>query len=99
MAKALDFVSQLKKTPIVVNDSRGFFTSRFIGAFIDDAIGMVDEGIAPALIYNCARHVGMPVGPLPLMYVLYIELTVNLGEAPAYEFPDRYTTSCTGTIV
>jgi len=90
LAQALDFVAQLKKTPIVVNDARGFFTSRFIGAFIDDAIGMVAEGIAPALIENCARHAGMPVGPLAITDELSIELSVHAGEAQRKEFPDEY---------
>jgi 3-hydroxyacyl-CoA dehydrogenase/enoyl-CoA hydratase/3-hydroxybutyryl-CoA epimerase len=90
LAQALDFIAQLKKTPIVVNDSRGFFTSRFIGAFIDDAIGMVAEGIAPALIENCARQAGMPVGPLSITDELSIELSVHAGEAQAKEFPDAY---------
>ena len=90
LARALDFVGQLKKTPIVVNDSRGFFTSRFIGAFIDDAIGMVAEGIAPALIDNCAKHAGMPVGPLAITDELSIELSVHAGQAQAREFPDTY---------
>lgn len=90
LAQALDFIAQLKKTPIVVNDSRGFFTSRFIGAFVDDSIGMVAEGIAPALIENCARHVGMPVGPLAITDELSIELSVHAGEAQAREFPDTY---------
>ena len=90
LAQALDFVAQLKKTPIVVNDARGFFTSRFIGAFVDDAIGMVAEGIAPALIDNCARHAGMPVGPLAITDELSIELSVNAGQAQAKEFPGEY---------
>ncbi|WP_305807097.1 3-hydroxyacyl-CoA dehydrogenase family protein, partial [Stenotrophomonas sp. YIM B06876] len=90
LAQALDFIAQLKKTPIVVNDHRGFFTSRFIGAFVDDAIGMVAEGIAPALIENCARHAGMPVGPLAITDELSIELSVHAGEAQAREFPDSY---------
>jgi 3-hydroxyacyl-CoA dehydrogenase/enoyl-CoA hydratase/3-hydroxybutyryl-CoA epimerase len=90
LARALDFVGQLKKTPIVVNDSRGFFTSRFIGAFIDDAVGMVAEGIAPALIDNCAKHAGMPVGPLAITDELSIELSVHAGQAQAREFPDSY---------
>jgi 3-hydroxyacyl-CoA dehydrogenase/enoyl-CoA hydratase/3-hydroxybutyryl-CoA epimerase len=90
LARALDFVAQLKKTPIVVNDARGFFTSRFIGAFVDDAIGMVAEGIAPALIDNCARHAGMPVGPLAITDELSIELSVHAGRAQAKEFPDNY---------
>jgi len=90
LARALDFVGQLKKTPIVVNDARGFFTSRFIGAFVDDAIGMVAEGINPALIENCARQAGMPVGPLAITDELSIELSVHAGEAQAREFPDSY---------
>ena len=90
LARALDFVAQLKKTPIVVNDARGFFTSRFIGAFVDDAIGMVAEGINPALIDNCARQAGMPVGPLAITDELSIELSVHAGQAQAKEFPDAY---------
>ncbi len=90
VAQALDFVTQLKKTPIVVNDARSFFTSRFIGAFVDDAIGMIAEGIAPALIENCARFVGMPVGPLAITDELSIELSVHAGEAQKKEFPDQY---------
>lgn len=90
LARALDFVAQLKKTPIVVNDKRGFFTSRFIGAFVDDAIGMVAEGIAPALIENCARHAGMPVGPLAITDELSIDLSKHAGEAQAREFAAEY---------
>jgi 3-hydroxyacyl-CoA dehydrogenase/enoyl-CoA hydratase/3-hydroxybutyryl-CoA epimerase len=90
LAQALDFVAQLRKTPIVVNDARGFFTSRFIGAFVDDSIGMVAEGVHPALIENCARQSGMPVGPLAITDELSIELSVHAGEAQAKEFPDSY---------
>jgi 3-hydroxyacyl-CoA dehydrogenase/enoyl-CoA hydratase/3-hydroxybutyryl-CoA epimerase len=90
LAQALDFIAQLKKTPIVVNDARGFFTSRFIGAFVDDAIGMVAEGVNPALIDNCARQAGMPVGPLAITDELSIELSVHAGEAQKKEFPDVY---------
>jgi 3-hydroxyacyl-CoA dehydrogenase/enoyl-CoA hydratase/3-hydroxybutyryl-CoA epimerase len=90
LAQALDFIAQLKKTPIVVNDARGFFTSRFIGAFIDDAIGMVAEGISPALIDNCARQAGMPVGPLAITDELSIELSVHAGQSQKKEFPDEY---------
>lgn len=90
LARALDFIGQLKKTPIVVNDSPGFFTSRFIGAFVDDCLGMVAEGIAPALIENCAKHAGMPVGPLAITDELSIDLAKHAGEAQAREFPDTY---------
>ncbi|HEU0197986.1 MAG TPA: 3-hydroxyacyl-CoA dehydrogenase NAD-binding domain-containing protein [Nevskiaceae bacterium] len=90
LAYALDLVGQLGKLPIVVNDGRGFFTSRFIGAFVDDAIGMVSEGVAPALIENCSRQAGMPVAPLALTDELSIDLSVHAGEAQAREFPDEY---------
>ena len=90
LARALDLVAQLRKTPIVVNDSRGFFTSRFIGAFVDDAIGMVAEGINPALIDNCARQAGMPVGPLAITDELSIELSVKAGESQRKEFGANY---------
>ncbi|NDE87535.1 MAG: 3-hydroxyacyl-CoA dehydrogenase, partial [Gammaproteobacteria bacterium] len=55
LARALDFVQRLRKTPIVVNDSRGFFTSRFFGSYVNEGIAMVGEGVAPALIENTAR--------------------------------------------
>ena len=90
LAKSLDFIAQLKKTPIVVNDSPGFFTSRFIGAFVDDSIGMVAEGIGAALIENCARHAGMPVGPLGITDELSIELSKHAGDAQRKEFGAAY---------
>lgn len=90
LAHSLDFTLQLKKTPIVVRDSRGFFTSRFIGAFVDDAIGMVAEGVSPALIENCSRQVGMPVGPLAITDELSIELSIHAGEAHRKVYGEAY---------
>ena len=90
LAHALDLVAQLRKTPIVVNDHRGFFTSRFIGSFVDDGIAMLAEGVAPALIENCARQAGMPMGPLAITDEMSIELSKQAGEAQAHEFPDSY---------
>ena len=63
IAQALDYIQQIRKTPIVVNDSRGFYTSRVFGVFSREGINMLSEGINPALIENVARHAGMPVGP------------------------------------
>jgi 3-hydroxyacyl-CoA dehydrogenase/enoyl-CoA hydratase/3-hydroxybutyryl-CoA epimerase len=54
----LDFVQRLRKCPIVVNDARGFFTSRFFGSYVNEGIAMVGEGVAPALIENVGRHAG-----------------------------------------
>lgn len=66
LARGFDYVMQIKKTPIVVNDSRGFFTSRVFGTFTNEGIAMLGEGISAALIENEARKAGMPVGPLAI---------------------------------
>jgi len=67
LAKAIDYVGQIRKTPIVVNDSRGFYTSRCVGTFTGEGMEMVGEGISPALVENAARMSGMPMGALELM--------------------------------
>ncbi|UZE94909.1 3-hydroxyacyl-CoA dehydrogenase NAD-binding domain-containing protein [Alkalimarinus alittae] len=67
LAKAFDFVLQINKTPIVVNDSRGFFTSRVFGTFVNEGIAMLGEGYSPSSIENAAQLAGMPVGPLTLI--------------------------------
>jgi 3-hydroxyacyl-CoA dehydrogenase/enoyl-CoA hydratase/3-hydroxybutyryl-CoA epimerase len=74
LARALDFVGQLRKTPIVVNDSRGFYTSRCFGSFAFEGQKMLEEGIDPALIENGARAAGMPVGPLAVTDEVSLEL-------------------------
>lgn len=66
LALAFDFVLQIDKTPIVVNDSRGFFTSRVFGTFVNEGVAMLGEGFHPASIENAAVLAGMPVGPLAL---------------------------------
>ncbi|MCP3730284.1 3-hydroxyacyl-CoA dehydrogenase NAD-binding domain-containing protein [Sphingomonas sp. MG17] len=67
LARALDFVAQISKTPIVVNDSRGFYTSRVFQTFIHEGMELLREGVSPALIENGARQAGMPIGPLALL--------------------------------
>ncbi|MGV9949387.1 3-hydroxyacyl-CoA dehydrogenase NAD-binding domain-containing protein [Rhodococcus aetherivorans] len=74
LAKAIDIAQQIRKTPIVVNDSRGFFTSRVIGKFLDEAIAMVGEGINPSSIEQAGLQAGYPAAPLQL----YDELTLTL---------------------
>jgi 3-hydroxyacyl-CoA dehydrogenase / enoyl-CoA hydratase / 3-hydroxybutyryl-CoA epimerase len=64
IARALDFAGQLRKTPIVVRDAPGFYTSRVFSTFVQEGLSMLDEGIAPALIENAAKSAGFPVGPL-----------------------------------
>jgi 3-hydroxyacyl-CoA dehydrogenase/enoyl-CoA hydratase/3-hydroxybutyryl-CoA epimerase len=64
LAKAFDYVLQIKKTPIVVNDSRGFFTSRVFGTFCMEGVNMLAEGYSPLSIEQAALQAGMPIGPL-----------------------------------
>ncbi|MBD3640211.1 MAG: enoyl-CoA hydratase/isomerase family protein [Marinobacter sp.] len=66
LARAFDYVQQIGKIPIVVNDSRGFFTSRVFGTFVNEGIAMLGEGIHPSSIENAGVLSGMPVGPLAI---------------------------------
>ena len=78
LARALDYAAQIKKTPIVVNDSRGFFTSRVIGTFVNEALAMLDEGIHPATIEQATTQAGYPVGALQLADELNMELFLKI---------------------
>lgn len=66
LARAFDYVQQIGKIPVVVNDSRGFFTSRVFGTFVNEGISMLGEGIHPSSIENAGLLAGMPVGPLSI---------------------------------
>jgi 3-hydroxyacyl-CoA dehydrogenase / enoyl-CoA hydratase / 3-hydroxybutyryl-CoA epimerase len=74
LATALDFVRAIKKTPIVVNDSRGFYTSRVVGTYLREGHLMLAEGVPAAMIENVARMAGMPVGPLALNDEVAVDL-------------------------
>lgn len=78
LARAYDYVQQIGKLPIVVNDSRGFFTSRVFGTFVNEGIAMLGEGLEPALIENAALSVGMPVGPLAVQDEVALTLTLHI---------------------
>ncbi len=80
LAKGFDFVQQIKKVPIVVNDSRGFFTSRVFATFIDEGCRMVKEGVDPVLVDAMGRMAGMPVGPLTIHDEVAQELTLKIAE-------------------
>ncbi|MFO6375602.1 3-hydroxyacyl-CoA dehydrogenase family protein, partial [Pseudomonas aeruginosa] len=69
---------QIKKTPIVVNDSRGFFTSRVFGTFTNEGIAMLGEGVSAAMIDNQARQAGMPVGPLAISDEVSLSLMTHI---------------------
>ncbi|KHL10714.1 UNVERIFIED_CONTAM: 3-hydroxyacyl-CoA dehydrogenase [Mumia flava] len=80
LAKAFDFVRQIRKTAIVVNDQRGFFTSRVIGTFINEAVAAVGEGVEPASVEQAALQAGYPAGPLQLLDELTLTLTQKIRE-------------------
>jgi 3-hydroxyacyl-CoA dehydrogenase/enoyl-CoA hydratase/3-hydroxybutyryl-CoA epimerase len=80
LARAYDYVLQIGKTPIVVNDSRGFFTSRTFGTFVQEGCAMLAEGIPAAAIENAARQAGMPVGPLEVIDQTSLSLSVAVME-------------------
>lgn len=75
LARAYDYVLQIGKTPIVVNDSRGFFTSRVFASFVNEGLSMLAEGLPAALIENAALSVGMPVGPLAVQDEVSLSLS------------------------
>ncbi|MCU0903365.1 MAG: 3-hydroxyacyl-CoA dehydrogenase NAD-binding domain-containing protein [Tabrizicola sp.] len=93
VAKALDFVRQIRKTPIVVNDARFFYANRCIIPYINEGIRMVAEGVEPALVENAAKLVGMPLGPLQLVDETSIDLGVKIAKATkaamGKDYPDE----------
>lgn len=90
VAKALDYVRQIKKTPIVVNDARFFYANRCIIPYINEAVRMVKEGVEPALIENAAKLLGMPLGPLQLSDETSIDLGVKIAKATKAALGDDY---------
>ncbi|WP_413116347.1 3-hydroxyacyl-CoA dehydrogenase NAD-binding domain-containing protein [Streptomyces sp. CY1] len=80
LARAFDLVRQINKTPIVVNDSRGFFTSRVIGHFLNEGVAMVGEGVDPASVEQAAAQAGYPARVLSLMDELTLTLPRKIRE-------------------
>ncbi len=93
LATALDYVRQIKKTPIVVKDTRGFYTNRVVPPYLGEAMIMVQEGIKPALIENAAKSLGMPVGPLALTDETSLSLGHMLMQSTKKELGDQYKPS------
>ncbi|WP_017905710.1 3-hydroxyacyl-CoA dehydrogenase NAD-binding domain-containing protein [Pseudomonas asplenii] len=83
LARGFDFVLQIRKTPIVVNDRRGFFTSRVFGTFANEGIAMLGEGIPAAMIETEARKAGMPVGPLAVSDEVSLSLMSHIRQQTA----------------
>ena len=90
IAKALDYIIKIKKTPIVVNDGRGFYTSRCFGTYVAEGLAMLEEGYAPALIDNLGRMTGMPRGPLEMHDDVALDLSVKIAKQTAEDLGDAY---------
>ena len=86
VARAFDYVQALGKIPIVVNDSRGFFTSRVFGTFVMEGAAMLAEGIPAAAIENAGIQAGMPVGPLAVVDETSLSLSVHVLEQTRADF-------------
>ncbi len=81
LAVALDFVRRIRKTPIVVNDARGFFANRCVGNYLLEGHIMLVEGVPPAMIENAGKMAGMPVGPLALNDEVALDLVLRILKA------------------
>ncbi|WP_179379530.1 3-hydroxyacyl-CoA dehydrogenase NAD-binding domain-containing protein [Jannaschia marina] len=90
VAKSLDYVRQIRKTPIVVNDARFFYANRCIIPYINEGIRMVAEGVSPSLIENAAKQLGFPLGPLQLVDETSIDLGVKIAVATKAAMGDAY---------
>jgi 3-hydroxyacyl-CoA dehydrogenase / enoyl-CoA hydratase / 3-hydroxybutyryl-CoA epimerase len=86
IARAYDYVQALGKLPIVVNDSRGFYTSRTFGTFVMEGAAMLGEGIPAPVIENAAMQAGMPVGPLAVLDETALSLSVHVLEQTRLDF-------------
>lgn len=99
VAKALDFVRQIRKTPIVVNDARFFYANRCIIPYINEGIRMVSEGVNPTLIENAAKMMGMPLGPLQLVDETSIDLGVKIAKATRAAMGDAYPDGAVDEVI
>ena len=93
VAKALDYVRQIKKTPIVVNDARFFYANRCIIPYVNEGARMITEGVSPVLIDNAARQLGFPVGPIQLTDETSIDLGAKIARATKAAMGNAYPES------
>ncbi|MFY1710909.1 3-hydroxyacyl-CoA dehydrogenase NAD-binding domain-containing protein [Tritonibacter mobilis] len=99
VAKALDYVRQIRKTPIVVNDARFFYCNRCIIPYINEGARMITEGVSPVLIDNAARQLGFPVGPIQLTDETSIDLGAKIARATKAAMGDAYPESPSDDLI
>ena len=90
LARSMDYVRAIGKTPIVVNDSRGFYTSRVFGTYVSEGMALLEEGVPPALIDKAGLIAGMPVGPLALADEVSIELVHKIARQTRADLGSAY---------
>ena len=93
LATALDFVRAIRKTPIVVNDSRGFYTSRVVMTYIREGLLMLADGVPAAMVETCGKMAGMPVGPLSLGDEVALDLAWKIVSATRKDLGEAYKPS------
>ncbi len=99
VAKSLDYVRQIRKTPIVVNDARFFYANRCIIPYINEGMRLVKEGTAPALVDNAARLLGFPVGPLQLVDETSLDLGAKIAKATKAAMGNAYPDDAVDEVV
>jgi 3-hydroxyacyl-CoA dehydrogenase/enoyl-CoA hydratase/3-hydroxybutyryl-CoA epimerase len=99
LAKAIDYVLKIKKTPIVVNDFRGFYTSRCFGTYTTEGIEMLSEGIAPAVIENVGRQAGMPMGALEVSDSVGLDTALKIGRQMAEAMQQDHSKDPRGALL
>ncbi|WP_209427695.1 3-hydroxyacyl-CoA dehydrogenase NAD-binding domain-containing protein [Pararhodobacter sp. SW119] len=99
VAKALDYVRQIRKTPIVVNDARFFYANRCIIPYINEGMRLVKEGVAPPLVDNAARLLGFPVGPLQLVDETSLDLGAKIAKATKAAMGNEYPDAAVDEVV
>ena len=96
---ALDFVGKIRKTPIVVADTRGFYANRCVMRYIEQGMYMLTEGVKPALIENAARMAGMPVGPLSLQDEVAIDLGYKVLQQTKKDLGDAFEDTPNAVVI
>lgn len=99
LAKAIDYVLKIKKTPITVNDHRGFYTSRCFMTYTLEGLEMLTDGIAPAIVENVGRMSGMPMGPLEVSDSVGLDTAVKIGKETATALGQDYGADPMGALM
>lgn len=90
LARAMDYARKIRKTPIVVRDSRGFYTSRVFAVYVNEGMALLQDGVQPALIENAAVQAGMAVGPLAVTDEVTIELVYKVNKQASADLGKQY---------